>query len=197
MKLIWKETRVAVVATLVFAVVLCGVYPLIVWAGAQLLFPHQANGSLIEGKDGCPIGSSLLGQNFAAPKYFHPRSSAAGSNGYDATNSGGTNLGPTSQKLIDSVKERVAAYRAENHLAPDALAPADAVTSSASGLDPHISLKNAQLQAPRVAKQRGLRAETVRALIEQNTARRQLGILGEPGVNVLTLNLALDRATAP
>jgi K+-transporting ATPase ATPase C chain len=197
MKLIVKETIASVVATLIFAVVLCGAYPLVVWGASQLLFPRQANGSLIEGKDGSPIGSALLGQNFSAPKYFHPRPSAAGSNGYDAANSGGTNLGPTSQKLIEAVKERVASYRAENGLASDALVPGDAVTSSGSGLDPHISVKNARLQAARVARERGLTAQTVQSLIEENTTQRQLGILGEPGVNVLLLNLALDRATAP
>jgi K+-transporting ATPase ATPase C chain len=137
------------------------------------------------------IGSSLLGQQFAGPGYFHPRPSAAG-DGYDAANSSGSNLGPTSQKLITAVKERVDAYRAENNLAPGVLIPVDAVTASASGLDPHISVKNALLQASRVAKARGLGEEAVRRSIARHTEGRDLGILGEPRVNVLMLNLDLD-----
>jgi K+-transporting ATPase ATPase C chain len=137
------------------------------------------------------IGSSLLGQQFAGPGYFHPRPSAAG-DGYDAANSGGSNLGPTSQKLIAAVKERAAAYRTENNLAPRVVIPADAVTSSASGLDPHISVPNALMQARRVAEARGLGEEAVRRSIAAHTEGRTLGILGEPRVNVLMLNLDLD-----
>jgi K+-transporting ATPase ATPase C chain len=137
------------------------------------------------------IGSSLLAQNFTGAGYFHPRPSAAG-DGYDAVNSGGSNLGPTSQKLIDAVKERVASYRTENKLAPEVLIPADAVTTSASGLDPHISVKNAMLQASRVAKVRGIGEEELRKMIVSRTEGRDLVILGEPRVNVLMLNLDLD-----
>jgi len=191
MKTIFQETLRAVMATLVLAVIVCGVYPLVVYGMGQLLFPHQANGSLIESNDRRIVGSEWLGQNFTSAKYFHPRPSAAGT-GYDATNSGGTNLGPTSQKLMDAVKAAVAQYRTENNLPTDALVPADAVTSSASGLDPHISVQNAQLQTARVAKERGLNIDAVKAAIEKATDQPLLGILGEAGVNVLKLNLALD-----
>ena len=192
MNTIVKETTRAILATLLFAIVLCGVYPVIVWGASQLLFPHQANGSLIDGSDRKIVGSELLGQNFTGAKYFHPRPSAAGANGYDAANSSGSNLGPTSKKLIDSVKQRVADYRTENGLIPETLVPGDAVTASGSGLDPHISVKNALLQAPRVARERSLSVEAVKGEIEKATAAPQFGILGEAGVNVLKLNLALD-----
>ena len=191
MKMILTELKNSIIATIVFAIVLCGLYPLIVYGAAQLFFPHAANGSLIEGKNRELVGSALLGQMFSADKYFHPRPSAAGA-GYDAANSSGTNLGPTSQKLISSVKGAIEQYRKENNLAPDVLIPADAVTSSGSGLDPHISVKNAELQIPRVAKARGLDDAAVRALVEKSTDGRQFGVLGEAGVNVLRLNLALD-----
>jgi potassium-transporting ATPase KdpC subunit len=193
MKDIFIEIKNSVIATIVFAIILCGVYPLIVYGAGQLFFPNKANGSLIEGKDRRLVGSELLGQMFSGEKYFHPRPSAAGT-GYDAANSSGTNLGPTSQKLKDAVKAAVEQYRKENNLTPDVLIPADAVTSSGSGLDPHISVRNAQLQTERVAKARSLDENGVRALIEKFTDGRQLGILGEPGVNVLKLNLALDGA---
>ena len=140
MKNMLSELRVAVVATLSLAVVLCGVYPLVVWMISQGLFPHEADGSLIQ-RGGTVVGSELIAQNFSSPRYFHPRPSAAGEAGYDAGNSSGSNLGPLSKKLADAVQERVAAYRAENGLAPDTPVPADAVTSSGSGLDPHISLQ--------------------------------------------------------
>jgi K+-transporting ATPase ATPase C chain len=193
MKDIFIEIKNSVIATIIFAIILCGVYPLIVYGAGQLFFPNKANGSLIEGKDRKLVGSELLGQMFSGEKYFHPRPSAAGT-GYDAANSSGTNLGPTSQKLKDAVKAAVEQYRKENNLTADVLVPADAVTSSGSGLDPHISVKNAQLQTERVAKARNLDKHGVRALIEKFTDGRQLGILGEPGVNVLKLNLALDGA---
>lgn len=196
MKLIIKDLMTGAIATLLFAVVLSGIYPVVIWGAAQLLFPHQANGSLIESADRRIVGSELLGQNFTAAKYFHPRPSAAGANGYDATNSSGSNLGPTSQKLIDAVKDRVATYRTENGLSADALVPADAVTASGSGLDPHISPKNALLQAPRIAKERSLNLETVQIEIQKATDGRSLGIFGEDGVNVLKLNLALDHLVA-
>lgn len=186
-----SHIRGAVVSTLVLAVVCCGLYPLIVFGISQLLFRDQANGSLIIGGDGTIRGSRLLGQAFSDPKYFHSRPSAAG-NGYDATSSGGSNLGPTSRKLEDAIKQRIAAYRAENGLNETDPVPADAVTASGSGLDPEISLRNAEIQVPRVAKARELSEDKVRQLVQQNTKRRDLGVFGEPGVNVLELNLALD-----
>jgi K+-transporting ATPase ATPase C chain len=192
MKTIVKETITSIIATLLFAIVLCGIYPVVILLIGQLAFPHQANGSLIESRDRRIVGSELLGQTFSGAKYFHPRPSAAGATGYDAINSGGSNLGPTSQKLIDSVKERVEAYRAENALPAGTLVPGDAVTASGSGLDPHISVKNAGVQAPRVARARGLDAALVRDEVAKATDGRSLGFLGEPGVNVLKLNLALD-----
>jgi len=178
-------------STLVLAVVCCGIYPLIVFGIAQAAFHDKANGSLIVEKDGTVRGSRLLGQGFASDKYFHPRPSAAG-NGYDAVNSGGSNLGPTSQKLNDAIKERIEAYRKENVMNGTDSVPADAVTASGSGLDPHISLRNAELQAGRVAKGRGLPVEEIQPLIRKCTEGPQLGFLGEPHVNVLMLNLALD-----
>ncbi len=190
MKNLIAEFRASLVITLLLIVLCCCIYPLAVWAIAQGLFPRQANGSLVEAK-GKIVGSSLLAQGFAGPAYFHPRPSAAG-HGYDAANSSGTNLGPTSKKLIGDVKQRVADYRAENGLTPDAAVPADAVTSSASGLDPHISVENARLQAGRVAKARGLSREDVLGKIAVRTEGRDLMIFGEPRVDVLMLNLDLD-----
>jgi K+-transporting ATPase ATPase C chain len=190
-KSIINELRISFIATVCLAVLLCGIYPALVWAVAQGLFHSQANGSLVSVK-GQVIGSSLLAQRFTGPGYFHPRPSAAG-DGYDAVNSGGSNLGPTSQKLIDAVKERIAAYRAENNLAPGVLIPADAVTASGSGLDPHISLKNALLQAERVAKSRGINEAVIQKKIAAYTEGRDLMIFGEPRINVLMLNLDLDR----
>ena len=194
MKAFLSEIKTSALLTLVFAVLLCGAYPLAVWAGAQALFPAKANGSLITDATGSVRGSALLAQNFSSDKYFQPRPSAAGT-GYDATSSGGTNPGPTSQKLNDSIKAAVAAYRTSNGLAPDAPVPADAVTSSGSGLDPHISIANAQLQAGRVAKARTLPLDRVQSLVAANTTARDLGIFGEAGVNVLQLNVALDQLT--
>jgi K+-transporting ATPase ATPase C chain len=193
MKTFLSSLKTAVLLTAVLAVLLCGAYPLAVWAGAQVLFPAKANGSLVVDPDGTVRGSTLLAQNFTSEKYFQPRPSAAGS-GYDATSSSGTNLGPTSQKLADAIKANVAAYRTANGLAPDATVPADAVTSSASGLDPHISLENARLQLPRVARVRGLPLDQVQALVAQASDPRDLGFLGEPTVNVLRVNRALDQA---
>ena len=191
MKALFSEIRSAVLATLALAVICCGLYPLVVFGISQTLFRDKANGSLIVDPNGTVRGSKLLGQSFTADKYFHPRPSAAG-NGYDAANSGGSNLGPTSQKLNDAMKEHITAYRKENGLSDTDPVPADAVTASGSGLDPHISLRNAELQTPRVAKASGLTEERVRELIRQNTEGPDLGFLGEPGVNVLLLNLALD-----
>lgn len=195
MKELFSEIRGAVFATLVLAIVCCGLYPLVVFGISQALFHDKANGSLILDTDGTVRGSKLLAQGFTADKYFHPRPSAAGT-GYDAASSGGSNLGPTSQKLNDAIKDRVDAYRKENGLKEDEPVPADAVTTSGSGLDPHISLRNAELQTPRVAKARAVSEEKLRELIKQNTDARDLGLLGDPGVNVLTLNRALDSFAA-
>jgi len=191
MKELFSEIRGALFATLVLAIVCCGLYPLVVFGISQALFRDKANGSLILDTDGTVRGSKLLAQGFTADKYFHPRPSAAGT-GYDAASSGGSNLGPTSQKLNDLIKDRVNAYRKENGLNADESVPADAVTASGSGLDPHISLRNAELQTPRVAKARTVSEEKLRELIKQNTDARDLGLLGDPGVNVLRLNRALD-----
>lgn len=191
MKTLLQETFTSLVATIIFVLVLCGLYPLVVFGAGQLIAPHKANGSLIESKDRKIVGSELLGQTFSGEKYFHSRPSAAGT-GYDAANSSGTNLGPTSQKLIDAVKAAVEQYRKENNLAADVLIPADAVTSSGSGLDPHISVQNALLQTARVATARSLSPDKVREMVGTFTDGPQFGILGDPGVNVLKLNLALD-----
>ena len=191
MKNFFTEIRSAVMVTVMLAVVCCGIYPLVVFGIGQTLFHDQANGSLLVDKDGTIRGSRLLGQQFTSEKYFQSRPSAAG-NGYDATSSGGSNLGPTSQKLNDALAQRIADYRTQNNLATNASVPADAVTASGSGLDPHISIRNAELQTPRVAKARNLPVEKVLALVRANTDAASLGILGETGVNVLALNLALD-----
>jgi K+-transporting ATPase ATPase C chain len=193
MKAMLLEFRRAAGATLALAVVCCGLYPLIVFGIGQVLFHDKANGSLIVDAGGIR-GSRLIGQPFTADKYFHSRPSSAGS-GYDPTSSGGSNLGPTSQKLRDAIAQNVADYQTQNGLATNAPVPADAVTGSGSGLDPHITLENAALQAARVAKARGLSTEKVSALIQQYTDLADLGILGDPGVNVLRLNLALDQAS--
>lgn len=178
-------------ATLILAVVCCGIYPLVVFGISQALFRDKANGSLMVDSTGTIRGSQLLGQQFTADKYFHPRPSAAGK-GYDATASGGSNLGPTSTNLYSSIAQNISDYRAQNGLGTNDEVPADAVTASASGLDPHISMRNAELQAPRVAKERGMALEKVLELVHSNTDGPDLGILGEAGVNVLKLNMALD-----
>jgi len=248
---LWKQFRISIIATVTTAIIVCGIYPAIVWGLAQLIFPFQANGSLID-KNGKPAtdskdaaGSLLIGQNFSDAKYFHPRPSSAGS-GYDATASSGSNLGPTSAKLFngtikkdeqghevvdfDGIRDRVIHYTLENGLpyvaspsfkqflddkgniddvklikalnsdssaivfTPKVAIPPDAVTGSASGLDPHISVENAMLQAPRVARARAMKLETVQQFIHQFTQQPALGIFGDPAVNVLRLNLALDQA---
>jgi K+-transporting ATPase ATPase C chain len=186
MKNIFAEFGRSIVATIFFAVILCGLYPLIVFGVSQLLFPHQANGSLLVDRSGTVRGSALLAQNFTGAKYFHPRPSAAGANGFDATSSSGSNL-------VANITQNVAGYRAENGLATGAIVPADAVTASASGLDPHISVANAEIQTPRVAKARGISEDSVRALVKQNTSGRDLGVFGEPRVNIMMLNFALDQ----
>jgi K+-transporting ATPase ATPase C chain len=192
MKNIFAEFGRSIVATIFFAVILCGVYPLVVFGAAKLLFPHQADGSLLKDKSGAIRGSALLAQNFTGAEYFHPRPSAAGANGFDATSSSGSNLGPTSSNLVANITQNLANYRTENNLATNATVPADAVTESASGLDPHISPANAEIQITRVAKARGISEEQLRKIVQQNTSGRDLGIFGEPRVNVMTLNFALD-----
>jgi potassium-transporting ATPase KdpC subunit len=183
----------SILAAFCLGVVVCAVYPILVWAFAQVVFPYQANGSFVE-VGGKPVGSSLIGKQFSGPGYFHPRPSPAGQ-GYDAAGSGASNLGPLSGKLLGDVSARVAQYRKLNDLGPEVPVPADAVTASGSGLDPHISVANAGLQAPRAARARGMSLEAVMHLVESHTQGRQFGILGEPGVNVLMLNLSLDGAT--
>jgi K+-transporting ATPase ATPase C chain len=192
MKAFFSELRRAVVSTVVLVVVCCGLYPLAVTGISQWVFKSKADGGLIVDKHGEIRGSALLGQSFTGETYFHSRPSAAGP-GYDAASSGGSNLGPASRKLADQIEARVAAYRVVNSLAEDQPVPADAVTASASGLDPHISPANAALQIARVAKARHLPVEKVRELVAANTDKEDLGLLGDPGVNVLKLNLALDQ----
>jgi len=193
MKNIFAEFGRSIVATIFFALVLCGLYPLLVFGVSQLLFPHQANGSLLVDRSGTVRGSALLAQNFTGAKYFHPRPSAAGANGFDATSSSGSNLGPTSSNLVANITQNIATYRSDNGLATNTPVPADAVTASASGLDPHISVANAEIQTPRVAKARGISEDNVRALVKQNTSGRDLGVFGEPRVNIMMLNFALDQ----
>jgi K+-transporting ATPase ATPase C chain len=189
----WRQMLPGLRMTLVMTVLTGLIYPGIVTGLCQMLFPNKANGSL-EYKDGKVIGSTLIGQNFTKPEYFQPRPSTAG-NGYDATASGGSNLGPTSQKLIDRVKASADKFRKDNPNFTGAI-PADILTASGSGLDPHISPESADAQVERVAKARGASAQDIRALIAQFTEGRDLGFLGEPRVNVLDLNLDLD-ATHP
>jgi K+-transporting ATPase ATPase C chain len=184
---ITKNLLIAVLMTTVTTLLLGVAYPLVVTGLAQVLFPDKANGQLIE-RDGRIIGSRILGQAFSSPGYFRGRPSAAGS-GYDAANSGGTNLGPTNKKLIDAVKASVDAARKENAAAP---VPIDLVTSSASGLDPHLSPASATFQVARVARERGVGVDDVQRVVDAHTQGRQFGFLGEPVVNVLELNLALD-----
>jgi len=172
--------------------VLTGViYPLVVTGIAQVVFPRQANGSLITVRDQV-VGSDVIGQNFSSDRYFHPRPSAAGENGYDAASSSGSNLGPTNKAFIDSVEERAAGYRKENGLSSSAAVPVDAVTASGSGLDPHISPANAALQVARVAKARGISEQRARDLVARYTEGPQWFVFGEARVNVLRLNVALD-----
>jgi K+-transporting ATPase ATPase C chain len=182
----------AAIISMVFFTVLCGAaYPLVMTGFAQVAFPGKADGSIVE-RDGEAVGSALVGQNFSGPEYFHPRPSAAGADGYDGGASSGSNLGPSSQALIDRVTESLATIREENGLAANAPVPVDAVTASGSGLDPHISPAYAELQVARVAKERQMTVDAVRSLVSQYTEGSTLFVMGEPRVNVLLLNLALD-----
>lgn len=193
MRALLVQLRPAILAVLTFTA-LCGLaYPLAVTGIAQVAFGDEADGSLLV-RDGVVVGSSLIGQPFTSPEYFHPRPSAAG-DGYDASMSSGSNLGPTNPVLLDAIAARVATYRTENGLGATDLVPVDAVTASGSGLDPHISVRNARLQASRVAAERGLPVEEVLAAIDDHTTTRPLAVLGDPGVNVLQLNLGLDTMT--
>jgi potassium-transporting ATPase KdpC subunit len=192
MNILLRQLRPAFLAMVALTLLLGLAYPLVVTGISQLFWHDKANGSLIK-RDGVVVGSSLIGQSFTSPQYFHPRPSSAG-DGYDPTASSGSNLGPTNPDYLKTVSERVAAYRTENGLGADALVPVDAVTASGSGLDPQISVRNARLQAPRVARERGLDVAAVMQAIDDHTSQRPLAVLGDPGVNVLELNLALDDA---
>jgi K+-transporting ATPase ATPase C chain len=191
----WKQIGPGLRINLFLTLLLGVAYPLAITGICQVVFPHQANGSLVTAGDKV-IGSELIGQNFARPEYFQPRPSAAGNDGYDATNSSGSNFGPTNQKLIDRVKASVEKFRKDN---PDYQGPipADLVTASASGLDPHLSPDSALAQVPRVAKARGVSVDQLNQLVAQSTEPPDLGFLGEPRINVLTLNLALDKSYGP
>jgi len=186
-----RNLLISIWMTLATTVLLGIVYPLVVTGLAQLLYPRQANGELIRQPDGTVIGSSLLGQPFTSPGYFHSRPSAAGPAGYDPMASGGSNLGPTNKALIDRVSGSVQSLSAEN---ADASIPVDLATASGSGLDPHISPASAEFQVPRVARERGMKEDELRALVAKHTEQRQLGFLGEPRVNVVELNLELNAA---
>jgi len=194
MRALVRQLLPALLMLAVFTVITGIAYPLAVTAVAQVTMKDNAEGSLLE-KDGEVVGSEQIGQQFTKPEYFHPRPSAAGEAGYDGTLSLGANLGPIDESLLASIDERAVAYRELNGLAEDAEVPVDAVTASASGLDPHISVANARLQAARVADERGVDVDDILDLIDDNTDGRDLWVLGEPGVNVLELNLALDEAS--
>ena len=185
-----KNLITAVLMTVVTTFLLGLIYPLAVTGLAQVIFPDKANGQLIQQADGIVVGSRLIGQPFSSPGYFRSRPSSAGAIGYDAAASGGSNLGPTNQKLIDRIKADVEKLQAEN---PNQPVPIDLVTSSASGLDPHISPAAAEFQVPRVARERGLTEAEVRNIVAAHTEGRQFGFLGEPRVHVVELNLNLDR----
>jgi K+-transporting ATPase ATPase C chain len=188
----WNMVYRSLMATMILAVLLCGVYPLIVYGIGQVLFHDRANGGIIMMKDGKPVGAHLIGQGFSKPEYFHGRPSSAGDKGYDAANSSGSNLGPTNQKLYDAVKANVDAFLKENPSVKRGEVPTDMVTGSGSGLDPHISPEGAMSQVNRVAKSRGASADEVKAFVQAHIEGPQLGLFGESVVNVLQLNLDLD-----
>jgi K+-transporting ATPase ATPase C chain len=188
-----RQLLPSLMMVLVFTVITGLAFPLAVTGIGQLAFHDRAEGSLVENADGEVVGSGLIGQSFTEPRYFHPRPSAAG-DGFDPTASSGSNLGPTNDELLDTVAERAGAYREENDLDSGAEVPVDAVTASGSGLDPDISVANARLQVPRVADERGMDVDAVLELVDDHTSDRALGFLGERGVNVLRLNMALDEA---
>ncbi len=191
-----RALMISIKMTIVLTILLGIIYPLAMTGAANLLFPHQAQGSLIE-RDGKVVGSELIGQTFAAPGYFHSRPSAAGDKGYDASNSSGSNLGPTNKTLIATVQQRVKDVVEANPGIDVHQVPMDLVTTSGRGLDPEISPASADIQVARIAKARGIGEDDVRLLVRQNTRSRYLGIVGEPGVNVLALNLALDKLSPP
>ncbi|RZA18697.1 MAG: K(+)-transporting ATPase subunit C [Proteobacteria bacterium] len=191
MRAFLQDLKTSVRLTLSLALLLCGMYPLLVWGIGQITFPTEANGGLIKRSDSV-VGSNLIGQTFTANRYFHSRPSAAGQ-GYDGSSSSGSNLGPTSKKWVDAVTERVKIYRFVNGLDETIKIPGDAVLASASGLDPHISPENACLQMARVARERGLNVSEVETFIQIHTVKPWFGFMGDPGVNVLELNLSLDK----
>jgi K+-transporting ATPase ATPase C chain len=186
-----RQLATAVCMLVVLTLVTGVIYPMAMTGMAQVLFPYQAQGSLVI-KNGELVGSKLIGQQFKEPGYFHGRPSAAGQDGYDATSSGGSNLGPTNKKLIDTVQDNVKAVREENGLIIDSVVPADLVTASASGLDPDISVEGAYIQINRIAQARGMSVDVVRQLVKSTHQSRLWGLFGDPRVNVLALNLALD-----
>lgn len=190
MKNLIIQIQTSIICLLILVILVCGIYPLTVWAISQILLPEKANGSMMM-VNGKLVGSSLIGQQFHDAKYFHPRPSSAGE-GYDASNSGGSNLGPTSRKLMSQVAIRNLDYRRLNGLKTESPVPMDAVTSSASGLDPHISVQNALIQAIRVAKSRGLPEEKVAALVRHSVERPDLWLFGQERINVLKINLLMD-----
>lgn len=188
-----EQIRICLISILLFTCLFGLAYPFTVYVIGQFFFPNHTQGGMIRDASERVIGAKLIGQKFESPQYFHPRPSSAGEQGYDAMASDASNLGPTSKQLIDLIQERIQSYRIENNLSPTEPIPADAVTASGSGLDPHISLQNAYLQATRVAMERSLSLEIVRSMIRKETSRRWLGVFGEKRVNVLMLNFKLDQ----
>lgn len=192
MKSFLSSLKTSAIALTLLTILLGIIYPLFMFGVGQIILHKEAKGSLIYDK-GRVIGSELIAQNFTKPEYFHSRPSSAGDKGYDAANSSGSNLGPTSQKLFDAIKKRADDYRKENNLSDESIVPSSAVTASGSGLDPHITTVNARTQAPRVANARGISQDEIDKLIEEHTEGRFLGLLGEERINVLRINLALDK----